>query len=241
MDSTLCLDFGNSRYKYCLFEGNNIMESGFLTGDIVSEVERITNIYNPSRSILSSVVVHDKNIEAVLAKHTKFHLLSNKSILPFTTPVAKPSSIGADRLAICAASVHRFPTAHRLSIGLGTCITYNFIDIHGQFLGGGISPGMQMRFRAMNNHTALLPLVEANHQFPLIGYDTATNLQSGVLLGMATEIDGTIEKYRSRYNKLKVLITGGDMQFFKRHLSAQIHYEPGLIFYGLYKISTMNG
>ena len=96
--------------------------------------------------------------------------------------------MGSDRLAIAAAASFLFPQKNNLVIGLGSCITYNFINQSSEFLGGSISPGMEMRFKAMHQFTARLPLVEADWNVPLIGYDTKTNLQSGVVLGMAKEM-----------------------------------------------------
>jgi type III pantothenate kinase len=123
---------------------------------------------------------------------------------------------------------------------LGTCITYNYVNPAHEFLGGSISPGMQMRFRSMHEYTALLPLVEAENNFPLIGYDTKTNLLSGVILGMAKEIDGIIDAYALKFNNFNVLLTGGDMAFFVPHLKNKIFADPYLIYKGLYAISEFN-
>ena len=139
-----------------------------------------------------------------------------------------------------AAAVDLFPNQHNLVISLGTCITFNFVNIKHEFLGGSISPGMQMRFRSMHEYTALLPLVEADSQFPLIGYDTKTNLLSGVILGMAKEIDGIIDAYALKFNNFNVLLTGGDMSFFAPHLKNKIFADPYLIYKGLYAISEVN-
>src|SRR4029077_4782248 len=109
-------------------------------------------------------------------------------LLPFTTPVGKPETIGADRLALVAGAVHFYPRRHNLIIGLGSCVTYNFVNKFNEFLGGGISPGLEMRFRAMNEFTAKLPLVKPDANFPLIGYDTRTNLLSATILGMRKEM-----------------------------------------------------
>jgi len=123
---------------------------------------------------------------------------------------------------------------------LGTCITYNYTNAAHQFLGGSISPGMNMRFKAMHEQTALLPLIKANSNFPLIGYDTRTNILSGVILGMAKEIDGIIDSYAEKYSNFNVLLTGGDMGFFVSHLKNKIFADPYLIYKGLYAISEFN-
>lgn len=155
--------------------------------------------------MLSSVIHHDKEIESQLSQYGSFHLLGPQTKLNFTTPVGKPETIGADRLGLVAAAVDLFPKQHNLVISLGSCITYNFVNNRGQFLGGGISPGMQMRFKSMNDLTALLPLIQPAPSFGLVGYDTKTNLLSGVVLGMAAEIDGIIGAYEAKYSKFNAL------------------------------------
>ena len=238
--TTLCFDFGNTRLKCGVFIDGTLDTVEVLADDSLQSVQVLLDRHKPNKAILSSVINHDKSIEDLLADTTQFHKVNHTSKLPITIPVGKPDTIGADRLAICAASVTMFPNQHTLSIGLGTCTTYNFTNKYHEFLGGSISPGLIMRFRAMHEQTALLPLVKAQHNFPLVGYDTNTNLQSGVILGMSKEIDGIIEAYKEKYDNLKVLMTGGDMPFFLPHVRNEVVADPDLLFTGLYAISECN-
>ena len=240
MQTTLCFDFGNTRLKCAVFNGADIKEVIVLDNDEVTTIQSIIQQHHATKSILSSVINHNLLIEEILASNTQFHKLNHTSKLPITTPVGKPETIGADRLAICSAAVHLYPNQHNLAIGLGTCITYNFINKFHEFLGGSISPGLSMRFRAMHEQTALLPLVKPEANFPLIGYDTKTNMLSGVILGMAKEIDGITDMYKEKYSNINVLLTGGDMAFFVPHLKNKIFADPYLIFKGLYAISEIN-
>ena len=240
MQTTLCFDFGNTRLKCAVFDGREFLEELVLESMDTPVIQQLIDQYQPDKSILSSVINHPPQLEELLAGHTHFHKLGHTSKLPMTTPVGKPETIGADRLAIIAASVDLFPKQHNLAIGLGTCITYNFVNNAHEFLGGSISPGMNMRFRAMHEQTALLPMIKAETNFPLVGYDTKTNLLSGVILGMAKEIDGIIEAYALKYSNFNVLLTGGDMGFFVPHLKNRIFADPNLIYKGLYAISEYN-
>lgn len=237
--TTLCLDFGNTRLKTAVFENDQLKEI-ILLNEPVEELKQLISKYKPAHSILSSVINHSPEVERILQENTKFHRLSNKSDLPLTIPVGKPETMGADRLAIAAAAVFLFPKKNNLAIGLGSCITFNFINQQNEFLGGSISPGMEMRFKSMNHFTARLPLVEADWNVPLVGYDTKTNLQSGVVLGMSKEIDGIIDTYAERYGNFNVLLTGGDIRIFEPHLKNKIFADPDLIFKGLYAISRIN-
>jgi type III pantothenate kinase len=236
---TLCFDFGNTRLKAAVFENDELKEVVVLR-DQSAHVKEIIATYQPQRSILSSVINHDASVEHVLNHHTDFHKLSSTSKLPFTVPVGKPETMGADRLAIAAASVFLFPGKNNVAVGLGTCITFNFINQQHEFLGGSISPGMEMRFAAMHQFTAKLPLVKGHWNVPLIGYDTATNLQSGVVLGMAKEIDGILQMYQERFGNFNALLTGGDAQLLRPYLKMEIFADPHLIFKGLYAISQYN-
>ncbi len=240
MQKTCCFDFGNTRLKCALFQGREMLEMVVLENGHPDTVQTLINSFQPDKSILASVINHDPEVETVLAASTQFHKLGHTSKIPFSTPVGKPETIGADRLAAVAAAVDLFPKQHNLVIGLGTCITYNYVNPQHEFLGGSISPGMQMRFRSMHEYTALLPLVEAENNFPLIGYDTKTNLLSGVILGIAKEIDGIIDAYALKFNNFNVQLTGGDMAFFVPHLKNKIFADPYLIYKGLYAISEFN-
>jgi type III pantothenate kinase len=240
MSTTLCLDFGNTRLKAALFEEGQLFQTISFSENPLVQLQEVVTQYQPEVAILSSVVNHDPEIETVLKDKTRFHKLSHLSKLPFGIPVGKPETVGADRLAIAAAAVHLFPKQHNLVIALGTCITYNFINKDHQLIGGSISPGMSMRFRAMQEYTAKLPLVKGDWNVPLIGYDTVSNMQSGVVLGMAKEMDGIIDAYRSRFGNFNAVLTGGDLPFFESHLKNKIFADPELIFKGLYAISQVN-
>ncbi|MBS1509651.1 MAG: type III pantothenate kinase [Bacteroidetes bacterium] len=237
---TLCLDFGNTRLKAALFINDEFIEEIILPNEEMFTVERLVNIHQPDKIILASVINHNPAIETFLASKAKFHKLSHLTKANFTAAVGKPETIGADRLALCAAAAHFYPGKNNLVIGLGTCITYNFINQNHEFLGGSISPGMEMRFKAMQVFTAKLPLVYAEWNFPIIGYDTKTNMQSGVIAGIAYEMDGFIDEYAKKYANFNVVLTGGDSTYFARRLKNKIFADSNFLFKGLYALSETN-
>ena len=237
---TLCFDFGNTRKKLAIFKNKQMLEELYLPNDDTATIASLLEKYKPQKTILSSVIDHNPEMETYLASSTAFHKLSVHTKINFTTPVGKPETIGADRLALVAAAVHYFPVKNNLVIGLGSCITYNFVNQNHQFLGGSISPGMDMRFRAMHEFTAKLPLVQADWNFPLVGYNTTTNLQSGVLYGMASEIDGIIGCYKQRYRNFNVVLTGGNSAYFASQLKNRIFADQNFLFKGLYALSEIN-
>jgi type III pantothenate kinase len=240
MPVTLCFDFGNTRKKVAVFQEKKIIETITLADDTIETIQSLISKYQPAKSILSSVVDHNTVIEELLSSKTKFHKLSHLTKTPFTVAVGKPETMGADRLALAAAAVHLHPKKNNLVIGLGTCATYNFINKFHEFVGGSISPGLEMRLKAMSQFTAKLPFVKPDNNVPLIGYDTNTNLLGGVVLGMAYEIDGFINAYKERFWNFNVLLTGGDIAYLGSHLKNKIFADPDLIFKGLYEISELN-
>jgi type III pantothenate kinase len=240
MPTTLCFDFGNTRKKCAVFSGKEFVEEILLQNDDIETIEKIIRDHKPDKSILSSVIDHNPAIENILNQSTKFHKLDHNSKVPITTPVGKPDSIGSDRLALVVAAVDLFPKKNNLVIGLGSAITYNYINKYNEFMGGGISPGMEMRFKSLHEFTAKLPLIKADWNFPLAGYDTRTNILSGVIIGMAKEIDGTIDAYAEKYNNFNVLLSGGDASHFTRYIKNKIFADPYLIYKGLYAISEFN-
>ena len=121
-------DFGNSRLKAAVFNNAEFVEEIILPNDELSNIERIITIHQPQKTILSSVISHNPAIENFLEEYSLFHKLSHLTKANFTSPVGKPETIGADRLALAAAAVHFFPNKNNLVISLGTCITYNFIN-----------------------------------------------------------------------------------------------------------------
>lgn len=238
--TTLCFDFGNTLLKCGVFIIDRLTEVISLENDQLKTIERLLDKYKPECTILSSVIDHSSEIEKLLAERSSFVKLDSSTKLPFTIPVSKPETMGADRLALAAFAVFFYKGQNNLVIALGSCITYNFINKYNSFNGGSISPGMEMRFKALNHYTAKLPLVKVDWDFPLIGYDTNTNILSGVLLGMAAEIDGIIDAYKKKFGKFNVLLTGGDSANFAQHLKNKIFADPYLILKGLYAISKYN-
>ncbi len=240
MAKTICFDFGNTRLKAAVFESDRFVLDLVLENDDPATIEKLLKEYQPHRSILSSVVDHNTAIEELLAARTSFHKVSHLTRINFSIPSGKPETIGADRLALCAAATRFFPGKNNLVIALGSCITYNFINQYHQFLGGSISPGMEMRFKAMQHYTARLPLVQKDWNFPLTGYDTKTNMQSGVIAGMTFEIDGFINAYASKYGNFNAVLTGGDTTYFAGQLKNKIFADHNFLFKGLYALSETN-
>ena len=146
-----------------------------------------------------------------------------------------------DRIALVAAAVTNFPEKNTLIIDAGTCITYDFINFKGVYKGGSISPGLEMRYKALNIFTENLPLLGLNDDFDeFIGTSTETSIHSGVQHGMINEIKGVIEQYRKKNKDLTIVLTGGDVNFLSNRLKNGIFANPNFLIEGLNTILTHN-
>ena len=238
--TTLCFDFGNTRKKCAVCHGHERFEMAGLENDDPATGTELLKKYTPQQVILSSVIHHNPGFDAAVSENVRFHKLAPTSKLPFTIPVGKPETVGADRLALCAAATFFHPGKNNLVVALGSCITYNFINQQRQFMGGGISPGLEFRLRSLKEYTALLPQVKPEPVVPLIGYDTKTNILSGVIRGMAAEIDGMVNAYAEKFGNFNAVLTGGDSSYFVPHLKSRIFADANFIYKGLYAICDFN-
>lgn len=159
---------------------------------------------------------------------------------PITNRYRTPKSLGSDRLAAVVGASSLKPGKDLLIIDAGTCITYEVIDARGNYWGGNIAPGMQMRLRALHEFTARLPLVEAEGEVPGMGYDTETAIRSGVLRGMKYEIEGYIKSMRAKFPHLLVFLTGGNNISFDSNIKNSIFTDKYIVPRGLNKILDFN-
>lgn len=234
---SICLDFGNTNMKAAIFMGDRLIDKIiFNPEEALEKLKTLIDFHNPQKSILSSVVNHAKEIENLLQTHTKFHLLSTNTKIPFLNAYGSPETLGHDRIALVAGLAKQFPKEDSLVISVGTCITYNFLAKNNAFRGGAISPGIELRLRALNEFTQKLPYVSREGHISILGYDTETSIRSGVVNGIAAEMDGMIDRYEAQYGRINAVLTGGDGAFFESRLKSKIFADTHFLFKGLYAI-----
>lgn len=236
-----CFDLGNSRLKCGVMQQGELLREIFFTEEnLLEEVRVALGEYKPVASILSSVVDHPQALEDLLAAHTSFLKLHHTLHLPIQLVYEKPETLGVDRIALAAGAWSMFPGQHSLIIGTGSAITYNFVHKTGAFLGGGISPGIDMRFRALHAFTDKLPEIKQDAQYSFIGYNTKQSILSGVQEGALAEVEGMIAAYSRRYSNFNALLTGGNLDFFASRLKSKIFASPYLLYKGLNSIVERN-
>lgn len=230
----LILDFGNTRTKYFVFE------KGYcIANHTFDNLQQGANYIKKSFPKLTQGVfvdVTDTHSEASLKKtFDKIEFKNLKSLkLPFTTLYQTPETLGADRIALVAAAVKKFPNRHCLIIDAGSCITYDLITEQHHYLGGAISPGITMRFKSLHHFTKKLPLldtIEPNSQ--VWGESTHDSIQKGVTQGVLFEIEGQIQNYNNFFSPLTIILTGGDLQLLSKSLKNTIFAQPNFLAEGL--------
>ena len=238
----LVADVGNSFAKLAVFEGENLItlervpHEGFLQG-----VEKLFLQYPDIRqSIISAVGRINPNDLIALQVFAPVHVLARESRVPFINDYQTPQTLGVDRMALVTAAYSRYPQQNCLVIDAGTCITYDLLTSNGHYPGGAISPGLEMRFKALNHFTEKLPLVEDREFDGLVGISTNTSIISGVVNGMVNEIDGIIEEYSKACKDLTVILTGGDCLFLSKRLKSNIFAHSNFLLEGLNYILELN-
>lgn len=238
----LVIDVGNSFVKLAVFQdGDLLIKEVIDVKVIIKHIDALKEIYKPiERAIVSSVGKLPKTDLLYLKESFNLVELNSKTTIPFVNLYATPNTLGLDRIALVAASVKQFPYSNTLIIDAGTCITYDFVNANNEYLGGAISPGISMRYRALHNLTANLPLLNKEVPKSLTGDSTANSIHSGVVNGVLNEIDGNIETYRKKYSNLTVILTGGDANFLSEQLKSSIFANSNILLEGLNYILQIN-
>ncbi|WP_396633252.1 type III pantothenate kinase [Maribacter sp. R86514] len=231
----LIIDAGNTNVKLAIFKKSEIIHLETVVVDLfVEAVKKIFKEFPKIKySIVSSVGSLSKEQMKVVAVFCNLHELSNTSKVPFKNSYASPQTLGVDRLALATAAYYFNPHHNNLIIDAGSCVTYDMLNDFDEYLGGAISPGVQMRYNAMHEQTAKLPLLEKKELLDYIGNTTENCLHSGVVNGITLEIDGVIDLYKARFENLTVILTGGDTQFLSKRLKNTIFADSKFLLKGL--------
>jgi type III pantothenate kinase len=233
----LVIDIGNTRNRAAVFSQEEMLD--FLEFDELSlnYLNSLRSKYQIDKTLICSV--SGKDLSA-FENENDVLVLNPSTKLPFQNSYFSPLTLGADRKALVSAALQFKPNKNCLIIDAGTCVTYDFIEKSGNYLGGSISPGLQMRLKAMNYFTGKLPLPDWNGVGELIGNDTNSCLKSGAFWGLIGEIEYFIQEYEAKFDGIEVLFTGGDSEVLSIHLKRPLFVVPHLIMFGLNKILNFN-
>lgn len=242
----LVLDRGNTLLKCALFQNHKLLATNSFDGmddnELLHYIKQLESKFNLtiSHSILSSVrPVIDKFIN-ILKNRTLFTNLKPETPLPIVNKYSSPLTLGNDRKAAVVGATNMFPGEDLLVIDAGTCITFDFINKQNEYFGGAISPGINLRFKALHTFTGNLPLINPVVITKLIGDSTQNSIRSGVVNGIRAEVDGIIDQYKDNFPEVKVIFTGGDIKYFDKYLKNNIFAVESLVQIGLKDILLYN-
>ena len=231
----LVIDAGNTLIKVAVFEKQKLIFQEIVDENYLAL--RLKGICDKYPRIKWAMVASVRNLEpktlAVLAVFCQVLQLDRNTKTPFKNSYATPSTLGVDRIALATAAFYHNPKGNTLVIDAGTCVTYDMVNDYGEYLGGAISPGIDMRYKALNEQTAKLPLLEKADLLDFIGNSTQTSIHSGVINGICKEIDGVVDQYKLRFEDLTVILTGGDADFLSKRLKNPIFAHSNFLLEGL--------
>jgi len=239
----LVIDIGNTQTKFSVFNHGEVLITAPVDEFKIQHIKMLKNEHPElDKVILSSVKNCPENFKNALQKQfKKFIELNAGTPLPIENCYKTKETLGNDRIAAATGAFDLYPGTNVLIIDSGTAITYDFVNDKNQFLGGNISPGFEMRFKALHQFTERLPLVNPGDLNKLYGNTTEEAIRAGVQNGIYYEVDKTIDNFKEFYSNLKVIITGGNANFFDKKLKNSFFVHFNLIALGLNRILEYNG
>ncbi|MCC8425246.1 type III pantothenate kinase [Mucilaginibacter sp. UR6-11] len=237
--ANLVVDIGNTLTKAAIFEQDELVYTEHYTTLNTEILDTFLTRYAVDKAIISSVKKNSEAWESGLKQKVQLIYFNTGMTTGIHNHYRTPQTLGLDRLAAVIGANHLYPDKNNLVIDGGTCITYDWIDAGGNYFGGSISPGLNMRYNALNHYTAGLPVVKQDPDFKSnSGNDTETAIRSGVQNGIKFELNGFIESYVHDEKQLNIILTGGDSIFFDTLLknsifAPYIKNEPHLVLKGL--------
>jgi len=238
----LAVDIGNSRIKTALFSNDELISNQISD---LHDVNLIKSQFDENAGInaiiISSVQKSPHLYFNQIPKNIYTVLLDHETLLPIISQYESPETLGHDRLALAVGATVLCPSSNCLVVDAGTCLTMDIIDEKGHFLGGTISPGVQLRLNSMHKGTANLPEIKFDYTLPeQIGRDTVSCMKSGAVNGLINEFRSTIKVLESQFDNLQIIFTGGDAKIFDKELKSGIFADPNLLLRGLNKILLYN-
>jgi type III pantothenate kinase len=233
----IVIDSGNTYTKIGQFDNgklNKIYQNESIT-EVIQTIRRL----NPTNIVVGSVNFSIEKIKEYISD-IPIYSIDAETPVPFDLNYKTPDTLGIDRKAVIAYAWEKKPKENILTIDTGTCITYDFISKDGMYLGGGISPGLEMRFKSLHKYTANLPEVSFKEKVFLIGNSTNNSILSGVVNGTIAEIKGIIKQYEEKFDNLTIFMTGGSAIFFESKIKRSIFAIPNMGLLGLFCIYEYN-
>ena len=228
------VDAGNTSVKVALVKNSQIL-SVHRFAQVSDALSTISDA-----DVVCASVLNENFRQFFIERGTSFYQITHQSTLPFKSAYGSMETIGVDRLCNMAAAFKLFGSQNCLVVDIGTCIKFDFISENNVYLGGSIAPGIELRYKALYEHTSQLPMLDFKSAVSIIGEDTNKSMHSGVINGIQHEIQGMIMRYEKDFGDLKILITGGDASYFEFPQKSNIFANKNLTLEGIVEIYEIN-
>lgn len=229
------IDIGNTRNKAGLFSELGELES-VESFDTANAAARWLMQEGANKIFVSDV----KGVEIETMRGCSIQFLNAETKLPFKNLYETPHTLGTDRVAAMAAVAKLYPGEASLVFDIGSCMTIDLLEADMSYRGGNISPGIQMRLKAMHHYTGKLPLSDLDHLHLPMGNTTLSALANGAFMGLKNEIEGYIENTFQRFPNANIILCGGDAHYFEKQLKYKIFANHNLVLLGLYHLLIFN-
>lgn len=238
----LIIDVGNTLIKLAVFENNSLISKVNSTQkEFENNFQKITDEYkNISDVIISSVGNFSEKEILFIQKKYQTIILTHQTKIPFINKYKTPETLGVDRIALVSSAAIQYPKKNVLVIDVGSCITCDFLNSKNEYLGGSISPGIDLRYQALHNYTDKLPLLKPKSFNNFLGNTTKSSMHIGVIQGVVNEIDGFIAVYKLKHKELTVILTGGGAHYLVDSLKNDIFANSNFLLEGLNYILQNN-
>ena len=241
----LAIDSGNSKIKSGVFDDESLIyHSSVELSDYEPEIKKILDTYNINKAGICDVSQNYGTIRYNINQLTNYKLpvlmINYKLNIPFQTEYTPVHLLGNDRIAALTAAYYLYPQNNVLIIDYGTAITYDILTSEGKHLGGNISPGLNMRYMAMDMFTSALPLVEFNENISELGTNTNEAVNNGVVKGIIYETEGYIQEFSAKYPGLITILTGGISAYLHNSIKYTTFANQNLVLYGIKKLVETN-
>jgi type III pantothenate kinase len=238
----LIIDIGNTCVKLALFKRGELHHLEISPEEPLDSVKSMLKRFPEIKyAIVSSVREKATDIQAYLNRQDRLCCLVDENLpIPLENCYETPKTLGYDRLAACVGAYFKNKNTNILVIDAGTAITFDFVNENAEYEGGCISPGLNMRYKALHHFTKKLPLLEVSGDFQPIGKNTNEAITGGVQNGLVFEVDAYINKLKEQHSNLKVVLTGGDASFIKEHIQNEVETNPEILVIGLNTILEFN-
>ena len=236
----LTIDVGNTNVKVAVFKQFNIIDKFvFQKNSFQNNFQIIFKKHpNHTKAVVASVSMLNEKDSVWLKNQIEVIEINVDSIFPFKNKYTTPTTLGVDRMVLASGAVLHYPNQDVLIIDAGTCVTYDFVTNKKEYLGGAISPGLRLRYNALNDYTAKLPLLENNSPDNYIGNSTDASIHSGVVNGLCYEIEGFISEFSVKNKQFTIILTGGDAIFLANRLKSTIFADENFLLKSLHQLYT---